>query len=313
MSFSADMLVIQPRVREALDGGRPVVAFDSTVIAHEIPAPANLETALAVERIIEEAGAVPATIAILDGAIRVGLDEPALHFLATGKGIRKAGERDLPMLVVRHLNSTATVSAGMAIAAAVGIRVLVTSGIGGVGPDASHDFDISADLPALAAHRCLVVCSGAKAFMDIAGTLEVLETLRVPIVGYQTGYFPLFYSPGEAHRLEWTAETPEAVAAAFAAKLALGAPGGMLVCVPPPGEAAVPVPVIQAATQTALERAREAGVSGKAVTPFVFAAIDTITEGRSIAANIALVTNNAAVGALIARSLSSHQMERGRV
>lgn len=313
MSLSADKLVIHPRVREALDGGEPVVAFDSTVIAHEIPAPANLETALAVERIIDEAGAVPATIAILEGAIRVGLDEPALRFLATGSGIRKAGERDLPMLIAQRLTSTATVSAGMAIAAAAGIRVLVTSGIGGVGPDAFRDFDISADLPALAAHRCLVVCSGAKAFMDIAGTLEVLETLRVPIIGYQTGYFPLFYSPGEAHRLEWTADTPEAAAAAFAAKLALGAPGGMLVCVPPPSEAAVPVPVIQAATQTALERAREAGVSGKAVTPFVFTAIDAITEGRSIAANIALVRRNAAIGAQIARALADHPMAKRRV
>jgi pseudouridine-5'-phosphate glycosidase len=302
-----NLLKIAPEVQQALSAGWPVVALDSTVITHEIPRPANLEVALAVEQIVRDVGAVPASLAIIEGQIKVGLTLQEYELLATGQHILKAGERDLPLLMCRKLTATATTSASLAIAVAAGIYVFVTSGIGGVGPAASIDLDISADLTAIARYNCITVCAGTKAFMDVSGTLEFLETQRVPVLTYRSEYFPLFYARGVTHKMEWAVQEAEEVAACFATSRSLGLDGGLLVGVPLPESDAVPDSVIQAAVNSALERSRTEKIAGKALTPFVLAAIDELTGGKSQQANISLVKNNAQFGAEIAIALSSNQ------
>jgi len=299
-----DALYFNPAVRDALEGGRPVVALETTIVAHGMPYPVNLETALAVEDIVRANGATPATIGVLDGKVVVGLTPQQIEFFATGNDILKIVERDIPLAVARQRNAATTVGASLAIAAAAGIRVFVTGGIGAVAPNAGVTFDISADLQAIARYPCLTVCAGTKAFMDVAATLEYLETHSVPVIVYQSEYFPLFYTRSSGHKMEWTAQSVEEIASAFAAQLALGIRRGMLVGNPIPAEDELPEEVTRSAVARALEQAQRAGVSGKAVTPFVLSAIEKETAGRSLAANVALVKNNARVGAQIAVALA---------
>jgi pseudouridine-5'-phosphate glycosidase len=303
--MQSDVVQLSLEVREALEAEAPVVALESTIIAHGMPFPVNVETALAVEQIVRAAGAIPATLAIIEGQIRAGLSEAEIHFLGTDKTILKAVERDLPMVVAQRAHAATTAGASLAIAAAAGIRVFVTGGIGGVGPLASQDFDISADLLAIAEYPCLTVCSGTKAFMDIPATLEYLETLRVPVIGYGTDTFPMFYSRSSGCRLDWRVDAPEEVAAFLAARLALGG-GGMLLGVPVPEAEALPETASRAAIETALVQIRDTGITGKAVTPFLLSAIKEATGGRSLHANIALIRNNARVGTEVAVALARH-------
>jgi pseudouridine-5'-phosphate glycosidase len=294
---------ISPEVRAALAGGRAVVALESTIIAHGMTYPRNLETALAVEAAIHAAGAVPATLGVVAGEITVGLSHEQIELLATHPEVMKAGERDLALAVAHHRHAATTAGASMAIAAAAGIRVFVTGGIGGVGPDAARDFDISADLIALASYRIVTVCAGAKAFMDVPATLEYLETLRVPVATWRAAEFPLFYARSSGCASAWVVDEASDIAAVFAARARLGLEGGILVGVPVPEAQALPLEITRAAIQAATEDVRRRGIAGPAFTPALLAATAERTGGRSLEANVALILNNARVGAEIARAL----------
>lgn len=295
-----DSLILAGEVRDALGKGLPVVALESTLIAHGMPAPDNLGTALALERIIREEGCVPATIAVLGGKIRVGLTGEELEFLASSKEIQKAGRRDLPLLLARGLHAATTVSATMAIASLAGIRVFVTGGIGGVHRGAGKTFDVSADLLELARTPVAVVCAGAKSVLDLKLTLEVLETLSVPILGYGTDEFPSFYSRRSDLPLDMRVDTPDEAARVMKARWELGREGGILIVNPIPEEAEIPREEIEPFIGQALKEAGREGIRGKALTPFLLKTLGTLTQGRSLSANIALVKHNAQVGGAVA-------------
>jgi pseudouridine-5'-phosphate glycosidase len=302
--ISAEYIKIAPKVQAALRENEPVVALESTIIAHGMPRPANIETALAVERIVRANGAVPATIGILDGEIKLGLSAGEIAFFGSGPDILKAGERDIPLVVARRLHAATTAGASLSIAAAAGVRVFVTGGIGGVAPQAGATLDISADLLAIAEYPCLTVCAGSKAFMDVPATLEYLETQRVPVVGYQESFFPFFFSRDSGCKLDWVAQDAAEVADFFATRLAMGLAGGMLIGVALPAAEALPEETTQAAIHTALDSLKGQDIHGKEVTPYLLRMIAQETGGKSLAANIALVKNNARVGAEIAVALA---------
>ncbi|MBM3726931.1 MAG: pseudouridine-5'-phosphate glycosidase [Acidobacteria bacterium] len=301
--MNSRLFAVAPRVREALDHGRPVVALESTIIAHGMPYPANVETALAVESIVREHGAEPATLGVLDGQIIAGMSPAEITCIGSTPGVVKACERDLPWAVATRANAAVTAGASVAIAAACGIRVFVTGGIGGVGLEAANDFDISADLPALALHPVLTVCAGAKAFMDIAATLQFLETWRVPVATLGAPDYPLFYTRQSGVPSPWNAQSEDEVARVFAARLALGQQGGLLCAVPVPAAHELPAAVTAEATTRAWRESRSAGLAGKDLTPFLLARVAELTGGESLAANIALIRNNARAGAAIAGAL----------
>ena len=294
-------LKIRPEIQKALDANLPLVALESALISHGLPYPQNLETAQALEQAVRENGAVPATIAIVEGEIHVGLTEAELERLAIEEGVRKVSRRDLPIAVARGEDGATTVAATMCIAALAGIEVMATGGIGGV--HRGHPFDVSADLPELAQTRVAVVCSGAKSILDLPLTLEWLETHGVPILGYETDEFPAFYSRRSGLPVDARVDTPEEAAAIIRAKWELGLEGSVLVVVPVPEEAELPRQLAEEAIQRALAVAEGRGITGKALTPFLLGQIAHITEGRSMAANIALLKNNAAVAARIAGAL----------
>jgi len=306
-------LEIRKDVAEALRIGAPVVALESTIIAHGMPYPQNVETALAVEEIVRQKGAIPATIAILNGKMKVGLTREEIEFIATEKSILKASDRDIPFILAKKLSAAVTVSSSLAIAAAAGIHVFVTGGIGGVGPEGFRTLDISSDLMALADYPCVTVCAGAKAFMDIPATLEYLETHRVGVIGYQTEMFPLFYTRGSHYKLDWSAQSASEIAQVFLAKLKHQHEGGLLVGVPLADQDALSYEETQKAINTALKQINEKGITGKEVTPFILAAIKQETGGKSLTANIALIKNNAAVGADIAVALAKKQSHKSVV
>ncbi|HEY3444557.1 MAG TPA: pseudouridine-5'-phosphate glycosidase [Paludibaculum sp.] len=278
---------------------QPVVALESTIIAHGMPYPENVETALAVERIIRECGATPRTLGILDGEIVVGMSPDQIEQLATRPGVWKCCERDIPLAIARRADAALTAGASISVAARAGIDVFVTGGIGAVGPTASRDFDISADLPAIAEYRVLTVCAGAKAFMDIPATLEWLETHRVPVGVWQSDEFPRFFSRGSGLSTGWNIASAAEAAAVFQARPR----GGVLVAAPLPEADALPEDVARAAIATALADAQSAGIHGKSLTPFLLTRIKELTMGRSLTANIALIRNNARIGAGIAKAL----------
>ena len=214
----------------AIEKNLPIVALESTIISHGMPYPINQETALEVEEIVRKTGAIPATIAIIDGIIKVGISKEELSFLSTSKDIFKASDRDIPFIISRKLHAATTVSASLAIADAVGIRVFATGGIGAIGPDASKTYDISSDLLSLGKHPCVTVCSGAKAFMDIPATLEFLETNSIPVVVYQSNTFPLFYSIDSGVRVDWNMKDAQEVANLFSTIISIDSHKGLLVC-----------------------------------------------------------------------------------
>ena len=294
-------LHISDQIRAALDAGQPVVALESTVIAHGLPYPANLETARQMEAVVWTHGAIPATIAILQGQLQVGLAEPELEFLATAQGIRKVSRRDLPVVVAQQGNGATTVAATATIAAWAGIEVFCTGGIGGVHRDAP--FDISNDLPTLASVPVTVVCAGAKAVLDLPATLEWLETAGVPVVGYGTDELPAFYSRQSGLRVDTRVDRPQEAAAIIRAKRQLGLPGGILVVVPVPEADELPKESIEPRIVAALAEAKAQHIHGNAVTPFLLSRLSQETGGASLQANIALLKNNAVVAAQIAAAL----------
>ena len=291
-------LDVAPEVQEAIKAGKPVVALESTIISHGMPYPQNVETALHVEKIIREHGAVPATIAIIGGRLKAGLTAEEIDYLGkTGAGVTKASRRDLPILVAEKRDGATTVTTTMMIAAMAGIEVFATGGIGGVHRGAETTMDISADLEELAQTPVMVVCAGAKSILDLGLTLEYLETKGVPVIGYQTEELPAFYTRKSGFGVDYRLDTPAQLAEAFHVKRELGLRGGMLVTNPIPEEYSMDADVINKAIDEAVEEAKEQGIHGKATTPFLLAKIKDITGGDSLAANIQLVYNNAKLAA----------------
>ena len=298
-------LDIAPEVAEALKAGKPVVALESTIISHGMPYPQNVETALKVEQIIRDAGAVPATIAIIGGRLKAGLSKEEIDYLGrTGAGIPKASRRDLPVLVAQGKDGACTVTTTMMIADMAGIRVFATGGIGGVHRGAETTMDISADLEELAQTPVMVVCAGAKSILDLGLTLEYLETKGVPVIGYGTEELPAFYTRKSGFGVDYRLDTPEQLAAAFHAQREMGLKTGMLVTNPIPEEYSMDADVINKAIDEAVAEAKEQGIHGKATTPFMLAKIKDITGGSSLAANIQLVYNNAKLATATACELA---------
>ncbi len=294
-------LDVKPEVAEAIADGKPVVALESTIISHGMPYPQNVETALNVERIIREAGAVPATIAIIGGRLKAGLTpEEIEYFGKKGTAIAKASRRDLAVLCARGEDGATTVTTTMMIAYMAGIRLFATGGIGGVHRGAETTMDISADLEELAKTPVMVVCAGAKAILDLKLTLEYLETHGVPVIGYGTEELPAFYSRKSGLGVDYRMDTPQEIAAAFKAQNDLGLGGGMLVTNPIPEEYSMDPDVIGKAIDEAIEEMDRLGIHGKECTPFLLAKIKDITGGDSLDSNIQLVYNNARLAAEIA-------------
>ena len=287
-------------VKSALKKGKPVVALESTIIAHGMPYPQNLEMACKVESIINEQGATPATIAIIDGTLRAGLSAEELEgFAKNGPSIMKVSTRDIPYVVARNITGATTVASTMRLADMAGIAVFVTGGMGGVHRGAERTFDISADLSEFAQSNVAVVTAGAKAILDLALTLEVLETLGVPVVGYGTDEFPAFYSRSSGIKVPMRLNTPKEVAALMKAKWKLDLKGGVVVANPIPQIAEIPAAEIEPIILRALDDAKRANIIGKETTPYLLKAIVEATQGRSLKANIALVENNARLAAAI--------------
>jgi pseudouridine-5'-phosphate glycosidase len=299
---SALHLVLHPTVRAALEDSRPIVALESTVISHGLPWPENLEVARGLEAAVREGGATPATIAILGGRIHVGLDETDLERLARSPGIAKVSRRDLPVALAQKRDGATTVAGTMIAAHQAGLRVMATGGIGGV--HRGDRTDVSADLPELARTPVLVVCSGAKAILDLPATLEWLETWGVPVVGFRTDELPAFYSRESGLRLEARADSAAEAAAIARTVWDHGFTGGMLLCVPCPEEAALAASEVEDAIAQAVREGGAQGVRGKAVTPFLLARVSALTGGRSRAANLALLRNNARVAAAVAAAIA---------
>lgn len=289
-----------PEVEEALHKGDPVVALESTIISHGMPYPQNVETALAIEKIIRDQGAVPATIGIKEGRIKIGLTDSDLEFFATSKEITKVSRRDLPYIISSKKNGATTVAATMICANLAGISVFVTGGIGGVHREGEVTMDISADLTELARTNVAVICAGAKSILDIGRTLEYLETQGVPVVGYQTNDFPAFYARTSGYKVDFRIDTPEEVAALLHVKWNLGLNGGVVIANPVPHEYALDQSEIEQHIEQALLEAKKEGIKGKQVTPFLLSRMKEITAGKSLETNIALVKHNALVGANIA-------------
>ena len=291
-------LDIHPEVAAALAEGKPVVALESTIISHGMPYPQNVETALAVEKIIRENGAVPATIAIIGGRLKAGLSaEEIEYFGKKGQAIHKASRRDLAVLCARGEDGATTVTTTMIIAHMAGIKVFATGGIGGVHRGAETTMDISADLEELGQTPVMVVCAGAKSILDIGLTLEYLETKGVPVIGYGTEELPAFYTRQSGFGVDYRIDTPEELAAAFKAAHDMGLKSGMLVANPIPEEFAMPKAIIDAAIAQAVAECNEKGIKGKETTPFLLARVAELTGGDSLASNIQLVFNNAKVAA----------------
>ncbi len=299
------LLDIAPEVQAALQAGGPVVALESTIITHGMPYPQNVETARAVEAVVREGGAVPATIAIVGGRIKVGLEADTLEWLGTATDVMKLSRADLPFAVATGRHGATTVAATMICAHLASVPVFATGGIGGVHRGVEATMDISADLDELARTPVTVVCAGAKAILDLPRTLEYLETRGVPVVGYQTDRFPAFWSRTSELPAPLRIDTAEDIVALVRTKAELGLGGGVLVANPVPQEHEIPAAEIAGYIETALAEAGKRGIAGKAVTPFLLSHMFEITGGRSLATNIALVRNNAALAARIAVALSA--------
>lgn len=299
-------LEVSEEVKAALAQGKPVVALESTIISHGMPYPKNVETALNVEKVIRENGAVPATIAIIKGKLKAGLSVEEITYLGKkGLDVTKASRRDLPILAARKEDGATTVAATMIIAALAGISVFATGGVGGVHRGAETTMDISADLEELAETPVVVVCAGCKSILDLGLTLEYLETKGVVVIGYQTNELPAFYTRNSGLSVDYRMDSPREIAEAFRAKEDLSLKGGMLVTNPIPEEFSMDASFINAKIDEAIKEAAALGIKGKETTPFLLDKIQQITGGESLASNIELVYNNAALAAHIAGELAS--------
>ena len=294
------LIRVNPEVQKALDENRPVVALESTIISHGMPYPQNVETALAVEKIIRENGAVPATIGIIDGVGVVGMTPEEIEEFGKRKGILKVSRRDLPVVMSKKLWGATTVATTMIFAAKAGVEVFVTGGVGGVHRGAQQTFDISADLQELAHTNVTVVCAGAKAILDLPLTLEYLETFGVPVLGYKTDELAAFYTTHSGLKLDYQMDSAEEIAAAIQYKRAMGLDGGILISNPIPEEYAMDKEEMDYHIDKAIAEMEAKGIHGKDSTPFLLATIKEATKGKSLDSNIQLVFNNARVGAAIA-------------
>ena len=295
---------IAPEVRDGLASGKPVVALESTIISHGMPYPANVATALRVEAEVRAHGAIPATIAIMEGVLTAGLSADQIEQLGQqGQAVAKVSRRDLPFVVASRMTGATTVAATMIIAAMAGIRVFATGGIGGVHRGAQQSFDISADLLELAQSPVAVVCAGAKSILDLRLTLEVLETHGVPVVGYQTNALPAFFTRDSGFNVDFRLDSAVEIARVLHAKWSMGLEGGMVIANPIPHAFAMPKALIDAAIERALAEADAQNITGKEATPFLLARVSELTGGDSLAANIELVLNNARLAAAVAGAL----------
>lgn len=297
-------LDIAPEVKAAVEAGKPVVALESTILSHGMPYPQNLGFAAEVERIIRAEGAIPATMAIIDGRMKVGLSGGELELMCKGENVAKVSRRDLPILLATGGTGATTVASTMILASLAGIPVFATGGIGGVHRGAETTMDISADLQELAHTPVAVVCAGAKMILDIGLTLEYLETMGVPVVGYNTDQFPAFYCRKSGFGVDYTAKSPAEVAKIARTKWDLGLAGGMLIGNPVPEEYALDFDEMSAVIDRALAAAKEDGVRGKNITPYLLAHIVEYTGGKSLATNIQLACNNARLAAQVAVELA---------
>jgi pseudouridine-5'-phosphate glycosidase len=298
------LLRCSPEVLAALAESRPVLALESTVISHGLPWPRNLETALAIEAAVREAGAVPATMAVLEGKLKAGLSAAELEQLARlGQASVKCSTRDLPFVLQSGQSGTTTVAATMRVAAMTGIRVFATGGIGGVHRGAESSFDISADLQELARTQVAVVCAGPKAILDLRLTREYLETHGVPVIGYRTDQLPAFYTRQSGIAVDQRLDSAAEIAEVLKVHWQLGL-SGMLVANPVPEDMALDGDSIERAIAAATTEAQQGGISGKQLTPWLLSRLEQLTEGRSVQANVALIVNNARLGAEIAVALS---------
>lgn len=299
-----DYLWVSPEVHKAIQSNRPVVALESTIISHGMPYPQNVETALLVEKTVRENGAIPATIAILQGKLCVGIMPEQIEYLGQkGLAVTKASRRDLPVLLSRGEDGATTVATTMIAAAMAGIRIFATGGIGGVHRGAETTMDISADLEELGRTNVSVICAGAKSILDLGLTLEYLETKGVPVIGYQTQELPAFYCRKSGFGVDYRLDKSEEIAAAIHAKEQCGLEGGILITNPIPEAYAMPEDAMTACIDQAIQAANDQGIKGKNITPFLLDKIKTLTGGKSLEANIKLVLNNARLGAEIARAL----------
>lgn len=302
--MTAPYLDIAPEVQHALQAGQPVVALESTIISHGMPYPQNVQTALQVEAEVRQAGAVPATIAILGGRLKAGLSAAEIEVLGkAGREVVKVSRRDIPFMVAQGRLGATTVASTMVIADMAGIRVFATGGIGGVHRGAQQSFDVSADLQELAQTPVAVVCAGAKSILDLGLTLEYLETHGVPVVGYQTEWLPAFFTRDSAFKVDYRLDTPADIARVLHAKWAMALKGGMVIANPIPQEYAMPRAAIDAAVEQALLEAQQQRIGGKESTPFLLARVCELTGGDSLASNIQLVRNNARLASAVAREL----------
>jgi pseudouridine-5'-phosphate glycosidase len=293
-------------VAAALNAGRPVVALESTIISHGMPYPRNIETAMAVENTVRKGGAIPATIAILNGNLHVGLSADEIQRIGErGPAVIKCSRRDLPFVITQAQDGATTVAATMIIAAIAGIRVFATGGIGGVHRGFEETLDISADLEELARSNVAVVCAGIKSVLDIGRTLEYLETKGVPVVGYGTDTLPAFYSRSSGFPVDYRVDTAREAAAAMTVKWNLGLDGGLVIAAPIPEEHALPGDQIDGVILEAVAEMRQKGITGKDTTPFLLSSIAERTGGRSLEANVELVMNNARIAAEIAVELAN--------
>ncbi|MDF3827343.1 MULTISPECIES: pseudouridine-5'-phosphate glycosidase [unclassified Pseudocitrobacter] len=302
LNISSDLLQVSPEVKQALADNKPVVALESTIISHGMPFPQNAQTAIEVEETIRKHGAVPASIAIIGGVMKVGLSQEEIELLGReGHNVTKVSRRDLPFVVAAGINGATTVASTMIIAALAGIKVFATGGIGGVHRGAEHTFDISADLQELAHTNVAVVCAGAKSILDLGLTTEYLETFGVPLIGYQTKALPAFFCRTSPFEVSIRLDTPEQIARAMAVKWQSGLNGGLVIANPIPQAYAMPEEQINSAIDRAVAEAEQQGVVGKESTPFLLARVAELTGGDSLKSNIQLVFNNAILACEIAK------------
>ncbi len=301
----AKHIYIDPTLNEAIKSNQPVVALESTIICHGMPYPKNIETAIEVESIIKKHGGIPATIAIIDGCLKVGLSSDEMQILAkNGDNVKKISRRDIPICIASRENGATTVSASMIISSMAGINIFATGGIGGVHRDVNSSLDISADLQELAQTNVAVVCSGVKSILDIPKTLEYLETQGVPVIGYKTNMMPAFYVSKSECKVDYRCENPEEVARIIKIKKDVNLRGGVLIANPIPEEYSIDESEINTAIEEALKETEKRGISGKLITPFLLKMVAEKTEGGSLNSNIKLIQNNALIATEISKKYS---------
>ena len=295
---------LSKEVEKAITAGKAIVALETTIISHGMPYPQNFNTALEVESIIKKNGSTPATIGIIQGEIKIGMSEEEIEFFSKSKNIHKVSRRDIPFILSTKKNGATTVAGTMILSDLAGIKLMATGGIGGVHRDANNSFDISADLQELANTNVTVVCSGPKSILDIGLTLEYLETMGVPVIGYKSDFVPTFYSKESKYEVDYNFDQPNEIAQSISIKNNLSLKGGVLVCNPIPERFSIQSSVIETAIESAMKKAKKHNITGKKLTPFLLDQITNITKGSSLKSNEQLMLNNAYLASKIAISLN---------